>query len=116
MRFATKGVFDDLTKEHLPRIHSKLESLGVVQTVTLSWFLTLFLCSMPFDSAVRVVDAFFYDGARVVFQIALCILKENEVRGDFVTSFADRLMLPLLLRRADANKCLKEVTFTTLKP
>ncbi|XP_076819069.1 TBC1 domain family member 9-like [Clavelina lepadiformis] len=73
-----QGVFDDLTKIYLPRIHEKLESLGVVRTVTLSWFLTLFLCSMPFDSAVRVVDAFFFDGARVVFQIALCILKANE--------------------------------------
>nr|CAB3266843.1 TBC1 domain family member 9 [Phallusia mammillata] len=73
-----QGVFDDLTKQYLSRIHTKLEALGVVRTVTLSWFLTLFLCSMPFDSAVRVVDAFFYDGARVVFQIALRILKANE--------------------------------------
>nr|XP_009857558.1 TBC1 domain family member 9 [Ciona intestinalis] len=73
-----QGVFDELTKQHLPKIHDKLEVLGVVRTVTLSWFLTLFLCSMPFNSAVRVVDAFFYDGAQVVFQIALYVLKANE--------------------------------------
>jgi len=73
-----QGVFDELTKKHLSKIHSKLEQLGVVRTVTLSWFLTLFLCSMPFDSAVRIVDLFFYDGAKVVFQVALQILKFNE--------------------------------------
>ena len=87
MIFSFQGVFDDLTKIYLPRIHEKLDSLGVVRTVTLSWFLTLFLSAMPFDSAVRVVDAFFFDGARVVFQIALCILKANEVSLNRIISF-----------------------------
>jgi len=71
----------------------------VVRTVTLSWFLTLFLCSMPFDSAVRIVDLFFYDGAKVVFQVALCILKINEEQlfqsrddGEAMTVLASYLM------------------------
>ena len=35
---------------------------------------------MPFDSAVYLVDCFFYDGAKVMFQLALTILQENKER------------------------------------
>lgn len=33
---------------------------------------------MPFDSAVYLVDCFFYDGAKVMFQLALTILQANK--------------------------------------
>ena len=29
---------------------------------------------MPFDSAVNIVDCFFFDGAKVIFQVSLAIL------------------------------------------
>ena len=32
---------------------------------------------MPFESAVNVMDCFFYDGAKVIFQIALAVLDAN---------------------------------------
>ena len=32
---------------------------------------------MPFESAVQIMDCFFYDGARVIFQIALAVLSTN---------------------------------------
>ena len=35
---------------------------------------------MPFESALYVIDIFFYDGIKVLFQLALTILKENEER------------------------------------
>ena|ERR1700679_1686153 len=35
---------------------------------------------MPFESALYVMDIFFYDGIKVLFQLALTILKENEER------------------------------------
>ncbi len=35
---------------------------------------------MPFDSALYVIDIFFYDGIKVLFQLALTILKENQER------------------------------------
>lgn len=37
-----------------------------------------FFSSMPFDSAVYLVDCFFYDGAKVMFQLALTILQANK--------------------------------------
>lgn len=72
-----QGVFEDLTREYLPKIHGQLQNLGVVATISLSWFLTLFICAMPFNAAVKVVDCFFYDGAPVIFQIALRVLEAN---------------------------------------
>jgi uncharacterized membrane protein len=62
----------------IPELHHRLSELGVIRTISLSWFLTLFLSVLPYRKAVRVVDAFFFDGARVLFLLALTILKRNE--------------------------------------
>lgn len=62
----------------MPKIHGRLAELSVVDTLTLPWFLTIFLSSMPFHAATMIVDAFFLDGAVVIFRVALAILRENE--------------------------------------
>lgn len=54
-----------------------MQDLGVISTISLSWFLTLFLSVMPFESAVVVVDCFFYEGIKVIFQLALAVLDAN---------------------------------------
>ncbi|XP_059480535.1 TBC1 domain family member 9 [Neocloeon triangulifer] len=73
-----QGVLDDLTRTHLPELHAKLDDLGMIRMISLSWFLTIFLSVMHYDSAVIVVDCFFYDGAKVIFQLALTILENNQ--------------------------------------
>lgn len=72
-----QGILDNLTKEYLPTLHAKLVELGMINMISLSWFLTIFLCVMPYESAVNVMDCFFYDGAKVIFQVALMILEWN---------------------------------------
>ncbi|XP_078267784.1 TBC1 domain family member 9B-like isoform X1 [Rhinoraja longicauda] len=72
-----QGVFEDLTREHLPLLYEWMQELGVIGTISLSWFLTLFLSVMPFDSAVVVVDCFFYEGIKVIFQVSLAVLDAN---------------------------------------
>ncbi|CAF0720682.1 unnamed protein product, partial [Brachionus calyciflorus] len=72
------GVFEDLCENYLKDIYVKLKELSVISYVSLAWFLTLFISSMPFDSAVYLIDCFFYDGAKVMFQLALTILQENK--------------------------------------
>ena len=37
------GVFEELIKENLPELHQKLETLGLLSMISLSWFLTIFL-------------------------------------------------------------------------
>ncbi|KAJ3587618.1 hypothetical protein NHX12_011215 [Muraenolepis orangiensis] len=72
-----QGVFEDLTKACLPMLYEHMQELGVISTISLSWFLTLFLSVMPFDSAVLLVDCFFFEGIKVIFQVALAVLNDN---------------------------------------
>uniref|UniRef100_A0A3Q4FZQ5 TBC1 domain family member 9B n=1 Tax=Neolamprologus brichardi TaxID=32507 RepID=A0A3Q4FZQ5_NEOBR len=72
-----QGVFEELTRSFLPLLYEHMQELGVISTISLSWFLTLFLSVMPFDSAVLLVDCFFYEGIKVIFQVALAVLHYN---------------------------------------
>ncbi|XP_075994456.1 TBC1 domain family member 9B [Genypterus blacodes] len=74
-----QGVFEELTRAFLPVLYEHMQDLGVISTISLSWFLTLFLSVMPFDSAVLLVDCFFYEGIKVTFQVALAVLSDNMV-------------------------------------
>ncbi|CAG9760077.1 unnamed protein product [Ceutorhynchus assimilis] len=75
-----QGILDELTLEYLPSLHDKLLQLGMMNMISLSWFLTIFLCVMPYESAVNVMDCFFYDGAKVIFQVALMLLDWNQAK------------------------------------
>ncbi|KAG0424894.1 hypothetical protein HPB47_027901, partial [Ixodes persulcatus] len=75
-----QGVLEDLAKDHVPDLYNKLDCLGVLSMISLSWFLTIFLSVIPFECAVNIVDCFFYDGAKVVFQVALAVLEANQER------------------------------------
>ncbi|XP_078138654.1 TBC1 domain family member 9B-like, partial [Centroberyx gerrardi] len=72
-----QAVFEELTRAFLPLLYEHMQDLGVISTISLSWFLTLFLSVMPFDSAVLLVDCFFYEGIKVIFQVALAVLHDN---------------------------------------
>ncbi|XP_068134501.1 TBC1 domain family member 9B isoform X2 [Hyperolius riggenbachi] len=72
-----QGVFEELTREYLPLLSEKMQELGVISTISLSWFLTLFLSVMPFESAVVVVDCFFYEGIKLILQLSLAVLEAN---------------------------------------
>jgi hypothetical protein len=94
-----QGILDDLTAEYLPSLHDKLNELGMTNMISLSWFLTIYLCVMPYESAVNVMDCFFYDGAKVIFQVALKLLEWNQEKllacrdeGEAMQLLADYLM------------------------
>ncbi|CAO2642805.1 TBC1 domain family member 9B [Lemmus lemmus] len=72
-----QGIFEELTRDILPRLSEKMQELGVIASISLSWFLTLFLSVMPFESAVVIVDCFFYEGIKVILQVALAVLDAN---------------------------------------
>ncbi|XP_039316595.1 TBC1 domain family member 9B isoform X2 [Saimiri boliviensis] len=72
-----QGIFEELTRDFLPQLSAKMQDLGVISSISLSWFLTLFLSVMPFESAVVIVDCFFYEGIKVILQVALAVLDAN---------------------------------------
>lgn len=69
-----QGVFEELTRVFLPLLYEHMQEMGVISTISLSWFLTLFLSVMPFDSAVLLVDCFFFEGIKVIFQVRVAAL------------------------------------------
>jgi len=43
------------------------------------WFMTIFTVGFPFECTVRIYDAFLTEGPKILFRVALYIMKENEV-------------------------------------
>eukprot|EP00042_Codosiga_hollandica_P052495 m.667589 g.667589 ORF g.667589 m.667589 type:complete len:1033 (+) comp58508_c0_seq15:3918-7016(+) len=73
-----QGVFESVLAEEMPTLHEHMASLQILQLVTLPWFITVFVSAMPFQSAARVLDCFFYDGPRVLIQLSLALFGRME--------------------------------------
>ncbi|EYU43191.1 hypothetical protein ABFS83_08G120300 [Erythranthe nasuta] len=72
-------VFRDLLAKKCPRIATHLEGIDFdVSLVCTEWFLCLFSKSLPSETTLRVWDILFYEGANVLFNVALAIFKMNE--------------------------------------
>lgn len=72
-----QSVFEELIRERLPELAEHIPDLSPLSSVSLSWFLTLFLSVLPFHSAVCVVDCFFFHGIKAIFQLGLAVLDAN---------------------------------------
>ncbi|CAL8308148.1 unnamed protein product [Gadus morhua 'NCC'] len=72
-----QAVFEELIRDHLPQLVEHMADLSFFSSVSLSWFLTLFVSVLPIESAVNVVDCFFYDGVKAILQLGLAVLGAN---------------------------------------
>ncbi|XP_053555137.1 TBC1 domain family member 8B [Bombina bombina] len=72
-----QAVFEELIKEYLPQLTEHMTDMTFFSSVSLSWFLTLFISVLPIESAVNVVDCFFYDGIKAILQLGLAVLDFN---------------------------------------
>jgi Ca2+-binding EF-hand superfamily protein len=71
-------VFEALVEKTMPVLWEHLVKSDVsLSVVSLSWFLSLYINSMPLVFAFRVLDVFFLEGPKVLFQIGLAILRIN---------------------------------------
>lgn len=78
-------------KEAVPNIWAKVGGevntsttrLPPISLCTTSWFMSLFIGTLPIESVLRVWDVLFYEGSRTMFRIALAIFKlgENEIKS-----------------------------------
>ena len=80
-------------KSSLPHIWTKVGSAGgsggdidgsarlpPISLCTTSWFMSLFIGTLPIETVLRVWDMIFYEGSRTLFRVALTIFKLGEQR------------------------------------
>ncbi|MCJ1267938.1 hypothetical protein MMC22_007824 [Lobaria immixta] len=71
-------VFESLVEKKMPILWDHLVKSDVqLSVVSLPWFLSLYINSMPLIFAFRVLDVFFLEGPKVLFQVGLAILRIN---------------------------------------
>jgi len=71
-------VFESLVEKTMPILWDHLVKYDVqLSVVSLPWFLSLYINSMPLVFAFRVLDVFFLEGPKVLFQVGLAILRIN---------------------------------------
>uniref|UniRef100_UPI0037E964D2 TBC1 domain family member 8 n=1 Tax=Semicossyphus pulcher TaxID=241346 RepID=UPI0037E964D2 len=88
-----QSVFEELIRERLPELAENVPDLSALSSVSLSWFLTLFLSVLPFQSAVCVVDSFFFHGIKAIFQLGLAALEANAAQLSASTDDGQALMI-----------------------
>ena len=81
------SVFVKLVQRFMPILGDHFQKYEIqLSIVALPWFLTLFVNSLPLPYALRILDCFFMDGVKVLFQVGLAILKVN---GDEILNAKD---------------------------
>ena len=72
-------VFLNLQKKYINKIYTIMQRDGIVPTMYLSsWFISLFARTVEFHIALRIYDCFFLEGFKVIYRIALGLLKLSE--------------------------------------
>lgn len=89
-------VLNELISEHLPDIFGRLDQLGMIRMISLSWFLTIFLSVMPYESALYILDWFFYDGAQVIFIVSVGQTDGGLHRLDYKLFILSQIALKIL--------------------
>ncbi|GAA5816203.1 hypothetical protein MFLAVUS_009729 [Mucor flavus] len=65
-------IFEHLLEKTMPKLHAHFKETDIQLSVAcLPWFLSLYINSMPLLFAFRVLDCFFMEGPKVLFQIGL---------------------------------------------
>ncbi|KAI8930220.1 rab-GTPase-TBC domain-containing protein [Entophlyctis helioformis] len=80
-------VFETLVGKFMPILGNHFKKYEIQLSVAcLPWFLSLYINSLPLPYGLRIMDCFFMEGAKVLFQVGLAILKIN---GDAILKVKD---------------------------
>lgn len=71
-------VFEAIVESKMPVMWNHIARFDIqLSVVSLPWFLSLFFTAMPLHFAFRIMDIFFVNGPKTLFQVALAVLKVN---------------------------------------
>ncbi|KAI8090325.1 rab-GTPase-TBC domain-containing protein [Thamnidium elegans] len=77
-------IIGQLLKDHNPKLAQHLENNDVLPIMYIAqWFLTAFTMTLPWDTVLRVWDAFYFEGIKVFYRVSLAIM---EICKDFLLS------------------------------
>eukprot|EP01121_Diplochlamys_sp_Union-15-3_P012997 TRINITY_DN3967_c0_g2_i1.p1 TRINITY_DN3967_c0_g2~~TRINITY_DN3967_c0_g2_i1.p1 ORF type:complete len:313 (+),score=25.66 TRINITY_DN3967_c0_g2_i1:182-1120(+) len=96
-------VLKSLLLQKLPKVHNHLHKFGIdMRSVTLQWFLSLFVNYLPFECSIRFLDCLFFEGSKMLFRAGLTIFKmfEHEIltKTSFEQLFEYIKSLPSLVK------------------
>ncbi|KAJ3100930.1 hypothetical protein HDU97_001814 [Phlyctochytrium planicorne] len=81
------AVFENLVAKLMPMLAEHIKKYDIQLSVAcLPWFLSLYINSLPLPFSLRIIDCFFLEGPKVLFQVGLAILKTN---GDAILKVKD---------------------------
>ncbi|KAL8792988.1 MAG: hypothetical protein Q9195_004392 [Heterodermia aff. obscurata] len=97
-------------KESMPGVWAKVAAgenntsilstkLPPISLCTTSWFMSLFIGTLPIESVLRVWDVLFYEGSKTLFRVALAIFKIGEERLRGLTDSMDMFQVVQSLPR-----------------
>ncbi|KAF0687928.1 Aste57867_20420 [Aphanomyces stellatus] len=73
------SIFEQCTKTYLPKLTEHMDAEGLHPTMyATQWFITLYSYSFPFEFVTRVWDIFLHEGWKIVYRIAIALLKVSE--------------------------------------
>ena len=110
-------IFEALLKRSVPRLANHLNRMHVHSSMYASrWFITVFSCNFPFECVNRVWDIYLNEGPRIVFRVAVAIMKMKE-ESLLKLSF-ERIIdaLQTVQRGLDADQLVKAALSVKLTP
>lgn len=70
------NVFSHLGERYLPKIWNHLTQENIHYSMyATSWFMTVYTNSFPFDLVTKIFDVLWYEGFKIVYRVALALLK-----------------------------------------
>nr|XP_045370699.1 growth hormone-regulated TBC protein 1 isoform X2 [Camelus bactrianus] len=83
-------VLGELVRTRLPAVAALMDRHGVPWTLVVSrWFLCLFVDVLPVETVLRIWDCLFSEGSKVIFRVALTLIKRHQSFILEASSFTD---------------------------
>ncbi|KAM9674507.1 growth hormone-regulated TBC protein 1 isoform 2-T2 [Dama dama] len=83
-------VLGELVRLKLPAVAALMDGHGVLWTLVASrWFICLFVDVLPVETVLRVWDCLFSEGSKILFRVALTLLKHHQASILEATSVPD---------------------------